>query len=450
MVSMRYFMEPTLDLRPDASPQDTTRTLQAAIDKAGGNPVVIPPGTWTASTLELRRGATLRLARGAVLRAASDLSLYPRLPTGHNKDRQPFHFIFARGAEGITIEGDGTIDGDGPAHWLPPEPPSPWWRAKPARISPLIEIADCRDVVLRDFGIRNSPGWTVHVNRCDRVAIRGITLINSLYGPNTDGLDINGCRDVFVSDCLISCGDDAIILKATEDARSCERIAVTNCILESNCAALGLGAETWHGIRDVSMSNCVVKRALRMIQLEMWEPGTIENVVFSNISGNNMTDVPLERPIYIDIQQHGRPEPVLGSVRNVLIQNFAATTRGRIMLTAQDGSTIEDVTLRDVQLTYPQIEDPHITVPASRSTQMSNYSPLTRAARAAFVADNVRRLQVHNLATRWPDPDPSHPPMHGMFLRNVEQAIIDCPFLSASREGIQRIFQDNCRIEMRA
>lgn len=431
-----------------SDPAATTRVLQAAIDAAAGSGTVhIPPGEWTVSTIHLRSGVTLHLSRGAVLRAWENLDAYPRLPRGHNKDRQPFHLIHADGCQGITIEGHGTIDGQGMLYWHRPPEWAPYYRPKGERISPLIELRNCRDVVVRDVTIKQAPGWTVHFFCCDRVIVRGIDIDNHPYGPNNDGLDINGCRDVFISDCRIRGCDDNIIIKATADARSSERIVVTNCILQSNCAALGLGAETHHDIRDIAFSNCAVISALRIIQVQMWEAGTVENVVISNIAGKNITDVPLERPIYMDIQQHGRPEPVLGKLRNVLISNFSATTRGRILLTAQDGSVIENVTLRDVHLTYPDIEDPDVTVPTSRSGQMSNYSPLSRAVRAAMVVDNARHLQVYNLSTNWPQD--ATVPMHGLWMRNVHGAVIDCPYLKASRPDVAVIHQTNSNVLVR-
>jgi polygalacturonase len=445
MISVREFVT------PDSNPQDTTAGFQKAIDAAaeqGGATVRVPIGAWMIGTIFLRSGITLHLDYGAVVKACPDMAIYPNLGRGHNKSRQPYHTIHAQGCEHITIEGQGTIDGQGMDFWHAPKPNSPWYRANQQRVTPLVNIQNSRDVTLRDFTIKDSPGWTVHTYNCDYVTIRGITIDNHLYGPNTDGLDINGCRDVFVSDCYVSGGDDAIILKATDDARSCERVVVTNCVTATNCGALGLGAECTHSIRDVAFSNCVVKQALRMIAIEMWTTGTIENVVFNNISGRTMTQIPLERPIYIDIQQHGRPESALGTLRNVLISNFAATTRGRIVLTAQDGAVLENITLRDVHLTYPEIEDPAVTVPAGTSNQMSNYSPESRAVRAALVADNVHGLQVYNLLTSWPDR--AEVPMHGLWGRNVERGVVDSPYLCASQPGTKIIVVKNSEVDVRA
>ncbi len=448
-------------VNPGSDWKTTTAALQAAIDEVAktGGVVSVCPGTWTVCTIHLRPGITLRLERGSVLQAHPVIDDYTPLVVGHNKDRQPYHLIVAERCDHLTIEGDGVIDGQGEKFWHPPlgdrskGAAGLFYREHARRVSPMLEIRECSHVTLRDFTLRNSPGWTLHTHVCDDVKIQGVKVDNHLFGPNTDGFDINGCRDVLISDCQLRCGDDAIILKATADARSCERVVVTNCILESNCAALGLGAECTHGIRDIAFSNCVVKASLRMIQIEMWEPGTIENVVISNIVGSTMSPVPLERPIYMDIQWHKRTEGGLGVLRNISISNMVARTRGRIVLTAADGAVIENVTIRDVQLHYPEIEDPKQTVNQMRSSQMSNDNPLSRDVRAGIVADNVRGLTLANVTQHWPSPDApageradgDFPgihrtlPMHALWMRNVEKLRLEGPELHASQPGVPAV-----------
>ena len=175
-----------------------------------------------------------------------------------------------------------------------------------------------------------------------------------------------------ISDCDLTCGDDAIILKATSDARSCERIAVSNCILATNCAALGLGAETTHAIRNITFTGCIVRQAIRAIQIEMWEPGLIENVTYNNITGDSICPLPLQRGIYIDIQHHGRSDGALGSCRNIIMSNISLTTRGRSILSAADGASLDNIVMRDVQMRFVAIEDASESVPNSFSSQMSN------------------------------------------------------------------------------
>jgi hypothetical protein len=172
-----------------------------------------------------------------------------------------------------------------------------------------------------------------------------------------------------------------------------------------------------------------------MIQIIMWDGGTVENVVISNITGRAMTAIGTDRAIHLDIQQHHGENPELGKMRNIQISNVVCETRGRILLTAQDGAYLENITLRDVRLVCPEVEDPAATVTASTSQQLSNFSPEARVARAAVVADNVKNLVLANVAVTWPtDRSKIAAPMHGLWTRNVPTAVIDCPHLTASEE----------------
>lgn len=479
------------ELRACATPSARASTIQNAIDHCaadGGGTVSLPPGNWRITTIALRSGITLELPFGCILEAHDDLADYPvgKVCDG-NKDRQPFHLIAGIDCEQVGIIGDGIIDGRGPAFWnpsmrelsqqgvdidaycdehqLPPvyrNPQHPWFREKKQRVSPLFDLVRCRGLTLRGITIRNSPGWTVHLHDCDDVVIHGITIRNSLFGPNTDGLDINGCRDVRISDCDLTCGDDAIILKSMSDARTCERIVVSNCILASNCAALGIGAEIVHAIRDVTFTGCVIRQALRAVQIEMWDAGLVENIVVNGLSGTCDADVPLQRAIYVDIQHHGRSDGALGRCRNLIFSQITLRCRGRSMLTAADGAVIEHVSMRDVQIIYPTIEDPQRSLAAQPSSQMSNDCPETRDKPAAVVCDNVRYLVLDNVRAIWPDEhaesesqaantaiNPFHGsiPMHALWLRRVQGAVINCPFLQAHdphHTGLERIVDIDC------
>jgi len=424
-----------VDLVPGSGPAEVTAALQSAMNtcsESGGGRVVVPGGSWVCRTLTIPSGVDLHLSPGAVIEPDTDLSQYPAKPRGHNKDRQPFHLIYAENASNIALTGRGRILGNGMAFWDPPLEGSPFYRAKPARISPLVDFKVCRNVLIRDITIEDSPGWTVHTYNCNDVVIDRVTVDNHLYGPNTDGFDINGCRHVRVSNCRLHGCDDNIIIKATEDARPCEYITVTNCVLESNCAAIGLGAETRSGIRHVTVSNCAVINSIRMIQIIMWDGGVVENVTFSNISGRAMTDLGTDRAIHFDVQEHHGENPELGTLRNIICQGIVCETRGRVLLTAEDGGTMDNIILRDVILTYPEVEDPSVSVPASHSNQLSNFNPDARVARAAVVAENVNGLQLENIVTRWPERrDRIAARMLGLWAKNCS-GLINCPLLTSS------------------
>jgi len=432
--------------------QPTAERIQDAIDAVhdgGGGTVTLGPGAYTASTVFLRTGVELHLEYGCVVRAWETLEDYPEIKdAAENKDQSKVHLIAAVGEQDIAITGRGVIDGNDMAFWEPIEDPAKYMygifrydikQSPRHRPSPLVQIVSCRNVRVDGVTIRNMPGWALHVFDCDTASVTNVIIRGHPFGPHTDGIGINGSRDVIVSNCDVDTGDDAIIIKATNTDSVCRNVVVTNCVTASNCSGLGLGADVYGIISDVTFSNCVVKKALRMIQVEMWFPGTVQRAVFSGIAGRTMPDdgVECERPIYIDIQEQLRENGELGKIKDMVFRDILCESRGRIMMTAQDGARIDGVTLDNVVIDVPEIEDPQAVMPRAVSLQNSNHSPETRTARAGVVADNVDRLTMRGVEYRWPDN--ARMPMHGLATRGTKGIIDDSPRLTASQDGVERI-----------
>jgi polygalacturonase len=423
---------------PDAP---ATAAIQAAIDQAaqaGGGTVVIPDGTWTAGTIHIKSGVTLHVRPNAVLLGSPRIEDYPADDARPDFQGQRHHFLVAHQAENITITGGGVIDGNGPAFWHEPAEGSDWYRARKPRVSPMIEIRNCRRVVLDSITVRNSPGWTIHPFCCDDVTIRNVRVENHLHGPNTDGIDINGCRDVFISDCKLTCGDDAIIIKATQDARSTERVLVTNCSVTTNCIGVGIGQETESHIRQIAVSNCVMRHCHRMIAMGIWAGGLIEDVTVTNCVGDTHETYPLARPIQLEVKQHVGWDVPLGTLRNIQISNILARTSGRVLLTAQDGTLLENVVLRNINLVFDALEDADQLSPpdgATGSSQYANRNLEARRQNAAVVAENMKDFVLDGLQVTWPEQAPI--PYAALWARNVRGGLLNVP-LARGCGGAQR------------
>jgi len=443
--------------------------IQAAIEQAannGGGTVVVPPGRWITGTIQLKSNVTLHVATGATLQGSPNLADYPPHPSSdlHFENRRSL--IYAENAENISITGGGVIDGNGRAFWRDPKPGSRWYRAK-ERPTPMIELRRCRGVRLKDVRIANSPGWTVHPYCCDEVVIDGVSVKNHLFGPNTDGFDINGCRDVQISDCRLVCGDDAIIIKATPNSRSTERVAITNCIIQTNCIGVGIGQETQSDVRQVAVSNCVFQKCHRLFAIGIWDGGVVEDVTVTGLVGDSLAYYPLARPIQLEVKQHldiPRTRP-LGVIRNVNISNVNCRTQGRILVTAQEGGAIENVSLRDVRLAYVHLEDAAALSPADGKTGSSQYANRNLFARrqcAAVVVENAKNIACTDLSVHWPAPGApttakelppdgavaplrDDPPYRLLWARGVDGLEFTAPLSRASRDEIDATHVEDCR-----
>ena len=390
--------------------------IQKAIDAAhaaGGGVALLPPGNYLTGTIHLKSNVTLRISAGATLWGSR-----------RAEDYNPMHLIYARGAQNIAIEGDGTINGNGDAFWLPD------FKPRERRPSPAIELVECKDVRIEDVKIRNTAGWGIHPLVCERVFIRGISMISDYRGPNTDGIDPDSSRDVVISDCYIETGDDAIVIKTTGRLSipppPSENITVTNCVLLSDDAALKLGTESHGDFRNIVFSNCAIKKTRVGLAIYAKDGGAFENVSFSNIAIETEPTHPnsVEYPIFMDLEKRF-DDSHASRVRDINFSGITIRSRGRILAGGMPERPLEDLTFRNVFLRsagYEPVEQqkkPRGSSRVRRAPPEIDYSP----APSAMVFANVRGLSLDNVGVVWDSQEPPQP-RHAIYAARVEDLSI--------------------------
>lgn len=402
-----------------------TGTVQKAINMAatvGGGTVVFPRGVFRCGTLEMRSNVTIELTNGAILLASPDLEEYRPIAESHG-DRHPYHLIVARGCENVEIRGPGVIDGSATEFWEDASNPRAPIKVKRRLVTPLIEFVDCKDVRVSDVFLRNSPGWTLHLQRCERAWIHCVRIENDLRAPDCDGIVLNGCREVWVRDSSIVTGTDGIALKTWRDAAPCERITVSRCYIRANGSALVCGPESSHPIRDVIFADCVVHHSHTGVALHAVEGAPIEEILVHDIVVDTRCDLLDSRPLVINARPLDTAVGVTPAIRGVTVRNLRALTDGRMIIAAANGGTIEDVRLDDVTLRFPVVEKTaRYLEPAMTEERIG--SPEARNAAAALVAENVQQLRVTNFDVRWPSaPTPTEWLPDWKRLRNTAEIL---------------------------
>ena len=293
----------------------TTVALQAAIDEtsnAGGGKVVVPRGEWTIGTVWLRDGVELNLSEGAVLKGSPDLAdynapdAYPQNWGSKAEGWSAKHLIIAHEVRSVALTGKGVIDGNAGA-FMAEETPGMHkgdfvWRhgylnakdrANQARPGQGVVFIESRGIRIEGVTMRNMPMWTCFLHGCEDVKIDGVTISNDLRHANTDGFDIDCCRDVTVANCDIHTGDDAFAIRGApgrlrDKTRVCENILVTNCICA--CAASGVRIGVGSGaISKVKFRDIRFKEAGHGLLVQSCYPGAkykgvaISDIVFENI-----------------------------------------------------------------------------------------------------------------------------------------------------------------------
>lgn len=303
--------------------------------KEGGGTLYFPAGTYLTATIRMQSNITLHIESGATLRFSDNFEDYLPFETVRWEGtvmKTLSSLIYARGAENLTITGRGTLDGNGLKWWkwegdtrklinenggkLPQmsKLQQMWVDAnKDLEISdyykpslerkmfrpPFIQFFECSNIVIENVKIINSPFWTINPAFCDNVVVHGVTINNpseNPKGPNTDGINPTSCRNVRISDCFISVGDDCVTIKSGRDAdgrkygKPCENITITNCVMLSGHGGVVIGSEMSGGVRRIAISNCVFDGTDAGIRLKSsrGRGGIVEDIRVNNIVMKNI------------------------------------------------------------------------------------------------------------------------------------------------------------------
>jgi hypothetical protein len=298
----------------DASAPSTAafRSAIQACAKAGGGTVFVPAGHYVSGAIEMVSNMTLFIDAGAVIRFVANREDYPMVSSRFEgvETKAPAAMIGGHNLENIAITGRGTIQADN-AEWrklMSDAGNRQGWmemlqrierketipddlRAKGAQSlrADFIRPVESKNVLIEGIHIVGSPMWTIHPLYCENVVIRNV-VVETYPGANTDGVDIDSCRHVRISDSYFSTGDDAICIKSGKDVdgrrvnRVTEDVAITNCTIYRGHGAVVLGSETSGGIRNVVASNIVAQGTDRGIRIKSGRGrgGLLENIRFDN------------------------------------------------------------------------------------------------------------------------------------------------------------------------
>ncbi len=344
-----------------------TESIQAAIDacnSAGGGMVVVPSGEFLSGTVKLKSHVELHLQRGATLLGSPNHDDYPSQPHSDYRalrDTEGFNaLVYALEVSDVSVTGPGTIDGQGSKHKISEDATD----EKDDRPKGLLFIS-CNNVVVRDVHLQSSAFWMQHYLNCDNVTINNVTVINHA-NTNNDGMNIDGCRKVLISDCNIDTEDDCIVLKSTGAAMT-EDVVITNCIVSSYTNAIKAGTETTGGFKNITISNCVV-RPSRYTEHRIYDgpPNGLTGIALMIVDGgimegvniNNVTIDGPPAPIFIRLgnrarkHMEGAPEPPVGKIHNISISNIVAYGSQESWASSIEGMAgypIKDVSLNNVQ-----------------------------------------------------------------------------------------------------
>ena len=401
------------------------KTLDSpAIDKAiqkcselGGGKVVIPAGKYLCGSIHLKSNVELNLQAGCIIVAApASMNAYDKseifgFPEYQDGGHTYFHnsLIWAEGQENVSITGRGMIDGVG----LTKKDTENSGNVQGGSIGTgdkAIALKQCKNILIRDITIYRGGHFAIIVTGCERGTIDNVTV-----DTNRDGIDIDCCKYLTVSNCKVNTpNDDAIVLKASyalKRAVTCEHILITNCIVTGYklgtfldgtyipeivnwvCGRIKLGTESNGGYRDITISNCTCMYSSGLAFEEV-DQGLMDNILVTNIALNHVHHY----PIYITTGCRNRgPKDVKVPSRgqNIMISNVQALdcdSLAGIIITGMSDTPLKNISLNNIYIEYR----------GGGTAEMSS--------------KNYREQGTNYPEPRWAGPTPSY----GLYARHID------------------------------
>jgi polygalacturonase len=368
------------------------KAIEAAA-AAGGGTVFFPAGTWLSFSIRLKSHVSLYLSQGCVLLAAD--SPKPGETTGYNggtydaaepnttwdayQDYGHNHWknslLWGIDIQDVSIIGPGLIYGKGLSYGAGPgrppnqaqngrgfgperstgTPPPPVARPprgnytmfqaeQPGVGNKAIALKNCRNVLFRDFSILKGGHFGLLLTGVDNLTIDNLTI-----DTDRDGMDIDCCRNVRVSNCFVnSPWDDGICPKSSYAlgyARATENMTITNCYVAGSWelgsmldgsykkipadaprvahnGRIKCGTESNGGFKNITISNCVFEACMGLA-LESEDGALCEDIAISNITMRDVVNAPLF--FRLGSRLRGPKESTkVGTLQRIIVDNLVS------------------------------------------------------------------------------------------------------------------------------
>jgi polygalacturonase len=352
------------------------KAINKAIDAAsavGGGTVYFPAGNYLSGSIHLKSNISLFIDQGATIIAApvSAANGYDEEEASVNtiyQDSGHSHWhnslIWGENLHDVSILGQGRIWGKGLYKDYVKDKQS---------ANKVIALYLCRNVNIRDISVLHG-GWFAILT----TGVDNLTIDNVILDTNRDGMDIDCCRNVHVSNCSVNSPyDDGICLKSTFGlgfARATENVTITNCAVsgfdegsfldatykrtdslhwkDGPVGRIKFGTESNGGFKNITISNCTFNYC-RGLALETVDGALLEDVTITNITMRDIVNAPIF--MRIGSRMRGPAGVSIGELHRVIISNIVAynvkSDQG-VLITGIPNHPIKDITLKDIKLYF--------------------------------------------------------------------------------------------------
>ncbi len=413
-----------------------TAAINAAIEAASavnGRVVVPAGGTYLSGSILLKGGIEFHLEEGAHLKASERYEDYltehqiPQITKGTVvEDVLPQRaFIAAYEANGVSITGQGVIDGNADGFIAERGRYIHSMRGPVGGKSQYLErpftvfLIGCDKTKIEDVTIKDPAFWALRLTGCNDSSINNISILTDLMVPNADGIDIDRCQNVQITKCTLITADDCISLKSccgTSQYGAVRNIYIANCFMKTTSGAITLGTESVGVIENVIVTDCIVKDSHRGFAVRAREGGLITNVLFENSlvetrafseswwghgEALHVTAFSWDDPKKEWDPQYGNPERQLeGKVDGIKFSNIRVVSEAAILVWAAHKELLKNIDFTRISVTMKKTSK----WPARIDLRPNPIQDFVWDKAAAFTLRNSEHISIVNSEINW-DPE---------------------------------------------
>ena len=447
--------------KPDGQSLNTISINNAikACSKNGGGVVLIPGGVWLSGPVVMQNNVNLHVSRSAILLFTDDFDQYP-LVKGNYEGRPSMRNqspVSGYKLENIAITGSGVIDGNGDSWrmvtkdrlterewkakiaggglvsedgktWFPSEKTKKGHSVKePGLLSAsktirdyeevkdylrptLLNLTECKKVLIKDVTFQNSPAWCLHLLMCQDLTLKNVSAKNPDYAQNGDGLDLESCKNVVVDGCTFDVGDDGICIKSGKDEEGrkrgipTENVVIRNSFVYKGHGGFVIGSEMSGGARNIFISDCSfmgTDKGLRF-KTARGRGGVVEDIYVKNIYMKDIVD----EAIYFDMYYFTKP-PAPGEKGDAPASTEATPQfrnfdiRNVVCNGAKKGIFVRglpEMSIKNISITNAELKtDKGIEILEAENISLKNLKVITDETNPVVYVESSRSIAVDGL-----------------------------------------------------
>lgn len=349
----------------------------ALCKKNNGGIIVVPKGIYKINgPIHFVNNVNLKLEKGAKIKFSDNPQDYLPMVLTSWEGTMLYNYsplIYANNCRNIAISGEGTIDGEGGKLWKTFKAKEGAGKERSREMNhtnvsienrkfgegyflrpQMIQFLNCKNILVENIRIENSPFWCLHLLKSQNITVRGISYKS--LNHNNDGIDPEYSKNVLIENVNFDNGDDNVAIKAGRDhegrantATPSENIIIRNCNFKGLHGVV-IGSEMSAGVQNVFVENCktigYLKRGI-YLKTNADRGGYIKNIFVRNIQLDQVEDC-----IYITANYHGEGKGYQSDISNVHFSNIICNkaSESGIVIQGFPDKKIQNITLTNIEI----------------------------------------------------------------------------------------------------